>query len=143
MHAQCCHWNTWKSDLPAWITIIEMAKKFSTIVGQLADIGDQAHQPCTFSFPKRKFAIKTFVENCFQPSCFDKWSWQYYNKETDCAYCFVCTKSMLVKKLRKVGNMDATFTLLVLQTIRMPLPFLGNLKPLSTTVQLLKLLCFP
>ena len=39
-----------------------MVKKFNTSGGELADIGDRAHQPHGCSFPKRKFDNKSTVE---------------------------------------------------------------------------------
>ena len=85
-----------------------MARKISTVGGQLVDIGDEALQPRKLSFPKRKFGVKNPVERCFQPTWFDKWSWLHYREETDSAFCFVCTKAMVENKVR-IRNMDITF----------------------------------
>ena len=81
-----------------------MARKISTVGGQLVDIGDEAHQPRKLSFPKRKFGVKNPVERCFQPTWLDKWSWLRYREETDSAFCFVCTKAMVENKVR-IRNM--------------------------------------
>ena len=91
------------------LRVSSMAKKFNTSGGELTDIGDSAHQPHGFSFPKRKFGNKNPVERAFQPTWFSKWPWLHYNEKTDSAFCFMCTKAMKEKKIRKVGNIDSSF----------------------------------
>ena len=47
------------------------------------EIGDQANQPVSFAFPKRKFGEKNPVSRLFQSSWFKKQPWLNYDAAED------------------------------------------------------------
>ena len=60
------------------------------------EIGDQANQPSSFTFPKRRFGEKRPVYRSFQSSLFKKWPWIHYDQANDKPFCFVCIKASQV-----------------------------------------------
>ena len=56
----------------------------------IADVPEQAHQPRTFSYPKRAFGKTKVVHRSFQPRWFDQWKWIHYDETLDAAFCHPC-----------------------------------------------------
>ena len=73
------------------------SKSSSEVKGK---IRDQANQPLSFTFPKRRFEKKRPVYRSFQSSWFKKWPWIHYDQDNDKAFCFVCIKASKVANFK-------------------------------------------
>ena len=67
-------------------------------------LGCQPNQPTSFSFPKRKFGVKSPVFRSFQPSWYKRWPWIHYNQGTDKAFCFICLKASRLGMLKACAS---------------------------------------
>lgn len=61
-----------------WYVFVKLSTTLPTPV-----VGDEPHQPTSFSFPKKEFEKKQVVERSFQASWFKQHTWPHYNEEQD------------------------------------------------------------
>ena len=69
---------------------------------------DKPHQSRNFAFPCRMFGKKNPVKRAFRSDWYEKWRWLYYNKASDAALCFYCSKAEQEGKLRSATK-DLSF----------------------------------
>ena len=44
-------------------------------------IGNKAHQPRKFQFPRREFGKTSIVKRSFQQQWFNRWPWLHYDED--------------------------------------------------------------
>ncbi|KAL5517004.1 hypothetical protein EMCRGX_G002468 [Ephydatia muelleri] len=78
-------------------------------INDLPQIPDIPHHPKGLTFPKRSFGEKKPVLRSFQAAWFKAWSFLYYDEGKDLAYCHICVKGFIERKMKSSTRADPAF----------------------------------
>ena len=72
-------------------------------------IGEKPNQPRNYKFPSCEFGKKVVVKRSFQKNWFSRFPWLHYDVHKDSAFCFICVRAYIERKLESIGNLESTY----------------------------------